>query len=91
MMKTNIPKGIQFLGVSLNMMIHYLTLQIILVSKLPFLFATNISINSTNRSEKLLSIFSVVQFKNTECKSNNTLGICVTVKEVKINIFKSDF
>ena len=41
------------------------------------------------RSDKLLSLFSVVQFTNSECIANvedNTLGVCVTSNEVRKNI-----
>ena len=42
---------------------------------------------NVTRSGKLLSIFSVVQFKNTECLSNSTYGLCVTAKEVAIDTY----
>ena len=76
----------QFLKAGLRLRIIFsmrqnLFLFFIFASKLSILLASDS--NATNvRSDKLISIFSVVQFKNTECESNNTLGLCVTVKEV---------
>ena len=86
-MASGIYEEIQFLDVSLTMMRYYLSL-LIFVPKLVLLLTTNSS--TYHRSDKLLSIFSVVQFKNTECESNNTLGLCVTVKEVTHNFFRNE-
>ena len=37
------------------------------------------------RTDKLLSIFSVVQFKNSECEADGSIGLCLTVTEVWMN------
>ena len=48
-------------------------------------------LNNITRSEKLLSIFSVVQFTNSECVvDDDTLGVCVTANEVSGEKWKSE-
>ena len=38
------------------------------------------------KSGRFLSLFSVVQFRNSECLHNKTLGVCVTTSQVSFNI-----
>ena len=36
------------------------------------------------KSERFLSLFSVVQFRNSECLHNTSLGLCVTASQVSL-------
>ena len=37
------------------------------------------------KSGRFLSLFSVVQFRNSECVHNNSLGLCVTSSQVSLS------
>ena len=37
------------------------------------------------KSGRFLSLFSVVQFRNSECLHDTSLGLCVTSSQVRLN------
>ena len=36
------------------------------------------------KSDRFLSLFSVVQFRNSECLHNTSLGLCLTASQVSL-------
>ena len=61
---------------------------ILILIFLSFTLPLRVPSRNDTGAARLLSLFSVVKFTNTECEANNTFGVCVTSKEVGGEIIK---
>ena len=57
-------------------------MKLLLISS-AFLVSPSLS-QAREKSERFLSLFSVVQFRNSECLHNTSLGLCVTASQVSL-------
>ena len=58
----------------------------LLIISSAFLVSPSLS-QAREKSERFLSLFSVVQFRNSECLHNTSLGLCVTASQVSLYPF----